>query len=38
MIGFNVPIFMEESIESIKEAANKRKICGDGEFTKNAVN
>lgn len=34
MIGFNVPIFMEESIESIKEAANKRKICGDGEFTK----
>ena len=34
MIGFNVPIFMEESIESIKEAKKKRKICWDGEFTK----
>ena len=38
MIGFNVPIFMEESIESIKEAASKRKICGDGEFTKEKIN
>lgn len=34
MIGFNVPIFIDESIECIKEATNKRKICGDGEFTK----
>lgn len=34
MIGFNVPIFIDESIECIKEAINKRKICGDGEFTK----
>ncbi len=34
MVGFNVPIFIEESIKCIREVANKRKICGDGEFTK----
>ena len=34
MIGFNVPIYMKESIDCIKEAAESRKICGDGAFTK----
>ena len=34
MVGFNVPIFIEESIKCIREVANKRKICGDGELTK----
>ena len=38
MIGFNVPIFIDESIECIKEAINKRKICGDGDLQKNVVN
>ncbi len=34
MIGFNVPIYMDESINCIKKAIENRKICGDGEFTK----
>ena len=34
MIGFNIPIYMDESINCIKKAAEHRKICGDGEFTK----
>ena len=34
MIGFNVPIYMDESINCIKKAVENRKICGDGEFTK----
>ena len=34
MIGFNIPIYMDESIKCIKKAAENRKICGDGEFTK----
>ena len=34
MIGFNVPIYIKESIDCIKEAAESRKICGDGAFTK----
>ena len=38
MIGFNVPIFIDESIECIKEAINKRKICGDENLQKNVVN
>ena len=33
MIGFNVPIYLKNSIDCIKEAAENRKICGDGEFT-----
>lgn len=33
MIGFNVPIYLKKSIDCIKEAAENRKICGDGEFT-----
>lgn len=38
MIGFNVPIFIDESVDCIKEAINNRKICGDGEFTKKCSN
>ena len=34
MIGFNIPIYMDESINCIKKVAENRKICGDGEFTK----
>lgn len=34
MIGFNVPIYIDGSIECIKRAIKNRKICGDGEFTK----
>ena len=34
MVGFNVPIFVDESIDCIKEVIKSRKICGDGEFTK----
>lgn len=34
MIGFNIPIYMDESINCIKKAAENRKICGNGEFTK----
>lgn len=34
MIGFNVPIYMDESINCIKKVTENRKICGDGEFTK----
>lgn len=38
MIGFNVPIFIDDSVDCIKEAINNRKICGDGEFTKKCSN
>ena len=38
MIGFNVPICIDESVDCIKEAINNRKICGDGEFTKKCSN
>lgn len=34
MIPFNVPPFVPESEAYIHEAILKRKICGDGEFTK----
>ncbi len=34
MIGFNVPISLDESIDCIKQAVENRKICGDGEFTR----
>ena len=34
MIGFNIPIYIEGSLDCIKEAIKSRKICGDGEFTK----
>lgn len=38
MIGFNVPICIDDSVDCIKEAINNRKICGDGEFTKKCSN
>lgn len=34
MIQFNVPPFTGKEMNYIKEAIEKRKICGDGEFTK----
>ena len=34
MIQFNVPPYTGKEMEYIKEAIEKRKICGDGEFTK----
>ena len=34
MIGFNIPIYIEGSLDCIGEAIKSRKICGDGEFTK----
>lgn len=34
MINFNVPPFVGREEEYIAEAISKRKICGDGEFTK----
>ena len=34
MIGFNIPIYLEESLKCIKEVIKNRKICGDGEITK----
>ena len=34
MIGFNIPIYVEGSLDCIKKAIKSRKICGDGEFTK----
>ena len=34
MIGFNVPIYVDKSIEYIGKAVKNEKICGDGEFTK----
>lgn len=38
MIGFNVPIYIDESINCIKKVIGNRKICGDGEFTKKCSN
>lgn len=38
MIGFNVPIYIDESINCIKKVIENRKICGDGEFTKKCSN
>lgn len=34
MINFNVPPYVEKSVDYIKKAIANRKICGDGEFTK----
>ncbi len=34
MIDFNVPPFVGKETEYIAQAIKKRKICGDGEFTK----
>lgn len=34
MISFNVPPYVGKEKEYIEQAIEKRKICGDGEFTK----
>lgn len=34
MIPFNIPPYVEESTDYITQAIAKRKICGDGEYTK----
>lgn len=34
MISFNVPPYVKESMEYIKQAIESHKICGDGQFTK----
>ena len=34
MINFNVPPYAGKELEYMKEAIERRKICGDGEFTK----
>ena len=34
MIQFNVPPYTGKELEYIREAIERRKICGDGEFTK----
>lgn len=34
MIHFNIPPFTGKEIEYISQAAENRRICGDGEFTK----
>ena len=34
MIPFNIPPYVGNEIKYIKEAIEKHKICGDGDFTK----
>lgn len=34
MIDFNIPPVVGQELEYIKQAINNKKICGDGEFTK----
>lgn len=34
MINFNVPPYIGNELDFIKEAVNSHKICGDGKFTK----
>ncbi len=34
MIHFNIPPYVEESMDYIKQAVESCKICGDGQFTK----
>lgn len=34
MISFNVPPYVGKEKEYIEQAIEKKKICGDGEFTK----
>ena len=34
MIPFNVPPFVEQSIDYIRDAIDRHKICGDGWYTK----
>ena len=34
MIAFNIPPYVGNEIDYIKEAIEANKICGDGKFTK----
>ena len=34
MIPFNIPPFLPECAETVRQAMDSRKICGDGAFTK----
>lgn len=34
MVDFNVPPFVGEELEYVKQAIESHKICGDGQFTK----
>lgn len=34
MINFNVPPFVREAMDYVRQAMESRKICGDGEFTR----
>ena len=34
MICFNIPPFVGEELDYVKQAIESRKICGDGQFTK----
>ena len=34
MIPFNIPPYVGEEIEYVKQAIESHKICGDGAFTK----
>lgn len=38
MINFNIPPVTGNELQYIQKAIGNRKICGDGEFTKNARN
>lgn len=38
MINFNVPPFIGDELEYVKEAIESHKICGDGSFTKKCNN
>lgn len=38
MINFNEPPYTGKEMEYMKEAVENLKICGDGPFTKNAIN
>ena len=35
MIDFNIPPFTGKELEYMQQAIKNKKICGDGEFTKN---
>ena len=34
MINFNIPPYIGNELQYIKQAVENKKICGDGEFTK----
>ncbi|GFI48945.1 dTDP-4-amino-4,6-dideoxygalactose transaminase [Lachnospiraceae bacterium] len=38
MVNFNVPPFIGEEMEYVREAIESHKICGDGKFTKQCNN